>query len=255
MECYIANCKINLGLHIVRKRPDGYHDIETLFYPTDYFTDSLTIEPCEKAFEFECHSEWDTGPDDGNLCVKAYRLLQQDFGIDGIRILLEKHIPIGAGLGGGSSDAATTLIALTHHFNLPISQKELVQYAAQLGSDVPFFILNTPAYATGRGEVLQQTPLDLSDYRIEIVKPDIHISTAEAYRGVTPREPELSVLDILLKPKSQWKDHLHNDFEDSLFPKYPELGAIKQAFYDRGAVYASMTGSGSAIYGIFKVHP
>ncbi|MCR4964213.1 MAG: 4-(cytidine 5'-diphospho)-2-C-methyl-D-erythritol kinase [Bacteroidales bacterium] len=251
-KTYIANCKINLGLHIVRKRPDGYHDLETVFYPTDFFTDKLTIESCNSDFDFECHSEWDTGPDDKNLCVKAFRLLAQDFGICGVRITLDKHIPIGAGLGGGSADAAYTLIGLCEHFGLNIAPQQLQQYALQLGSDVPFFLSNTPSYATGRGDVLEKIPLDLSNYQIEIIKPDIFVSTAEAYSGVTPKVPQHSILEILQQPVKSWRDSLHNDFEESVFAKHPVLAELKQSYYDRGALYAAMSGSGSAVFGIFE---
>ena len=251
-KTYIANCKINLGLHVVRKRPDGYHDLETVFYPTDFFTDELSIESCDSEFEFECHSSWDTGPDEDNLCAKAFRLLQRDFGIHGVKITLEKHIPIGAGLGGGSSDAACTLKALCQHFALPVTPEQLHQYALQLGSDVPFFLLNIPAYATGRGDIMEPIPVDLSHYRLEIVKPDISVSTAEAYRGVVPRVPQQSIPEVLRQPVSSWKENLRNDFEATVFKVHPELAIIKQDLYDRGAAYASMSGSGSAIFGLFE---
>lgn len=247
-----VNCKINLGLNIVRKRPDGYHDLETVFYPTDFYTDSLTLEKTDREFEFVCVSAQDVGSDDENLCVKAFRLLQRDFGIKGVRLRLDKHIPTGAGLGGGSADAAFTLKMLNQHFSLNLSEKELLGYAAQLGSDVPFFILNRPAYATGRGEILTPIVLDLSDYEIRIVKPDISVSTREAYAGVTPKEPALRVCDIIHTPVTQWRDLLHNNFEDSIFVKHPELEEIKRSFYENGATYASMTGSGTAVYGLFR---
>lgn len=247
-----VNCKINLGLNIVRKRPDGYHDLETVFYPTDYYTDRLTLEKSDRDFEFICESVQDIGPDDKNLCVKAFRLLQRDFGIRGARLRLEKHIPTGAGLGGGSADAAFTLKMLADYFNLPLDNAALLSYAAQLGSDVPFFILNTPAYATGRGEILQPIPLDLSDYEIRIEKPDVSVSTREAYAGVTPKLPAVHVCDIIRTPVTQWRDLLHNDFEDSIFEQHPELAEIKRSFYENGATYVSMSGSGTAVYGLFR---
>lgn len=254
-KTYIANCKINLGLHVVRKRPDGYHDLETVFYPTDFFTDKLSFETIDSEYEFECRSSWDTGPDQENLCTKAFRLLQRDFGISGVRITLEKHIPIGAGLGGGSSDAACTLKALCQHFALPVTPEQLHQYALQLGSDVPFFLLNAPAYATGRGEILESIPIELSNYRLEMVKPDISVSTTEAYRGVVPMVPQHSIPEILHQPVRTWKESLRNDFEATVFKAHPELALIKQDYYDRGAVYASMSGSGSAIFGLFEAEP
>ena len=247
-----VNCKINLGLNIVRKRPDGYHDLETVFYPTDYYTDKLTLEDSDKDFEFVCESAQDVGPDDDNLCVKAFRLLQRDFGIHGVRLRLGKHIPTGAGLGGGSADAAFTLKMVADFFHLPLDNNALLPYAAQLGSDVPFFILNTPVYATGRGEIMHPIPLDLSDYDIRIVKPDISVSTREAYAGVTPKLPDVHVCDIIRTPVTQWRDLLHNDFEDSIFEQHPELAEIKRSFYENGATYASMSGSGTAVYGLFR---
>lgn len=247
-----VNCKINLGLQILRKREDGFHEIHTVFYPTDFFTDTLTIEQSEQEIEFVCESAQDLGPADDNLCVKAFRLLQADYGIKGVKITLEKHIPSGAGLGGGSADAAFTLQMLSEFFNLELSNGQLKAYAAQLGSDVPFFIDNKPMYATGRGELLEPIDLDLSDYNIYIVKPDFSVSTREAYAGVTPAIPETDVLDIIRQPVTEWVLALHNDFEDSLFVKYPDLAMLKSKLYAKGATYASMTGSGTAVFGLFK---
>lgn len=246
-----VNCKINLGLRIVRKREDGFHDLQTVFYPTDFFTDTLTIESSEREFEFVCQSAQDIGPSEDNLCVKAFRMLQRDFGIRNVKITLEKGIPSGAGLGGGSADAAFTLKMLTEGFRLPLSNEQLKQYAIQLGSDVPFFIDNVPMYATGRGEILEPLPLDLSLYNIYIIKPDFSVSTREAYAGVHPRVPEVAVIETIQQPITSWKDTLHNDFEETLFVKYPELARIKEQFYAQGAVYASMSGSGTAVFGVF----
>ncbi len=247
----LVNCKINLGLQIFRKRDDGFHEIHTVFYPTDFFTDNLTIEPSEEEIEFVCQSAQDIGPAEDNLCVKAFRMLQADFGIRDVKITLEKGIPSGAGLGGGSADAAFTLKMLADHFQLPVSRQQLMEYAGRLGSDVPFFINNTPMYATGRGEILEPIDLDLSDYNIYIVKPDFSVSTREAYAGVTPKVPVLDVADIIRRPISEWRDMLHNDFEESLFQKFPELDEIKNDLYKKGATYAAMTGSGTALFGIF----
>lgn len=246
-----VNCKINLGLQILRKREDGFHEIHTVFYPTDYFTDTLTMEPSEQELEFVCQSAQDIGPSEDNLCVKAFRLLQRDFGVKNVKITLEKGIPSGAGLGGGSADAAFTLKMLTEMFHLPLDNAALKQYAAQLGSDVPFFIENKPMYATGRGEVLEPIDLDLSNYNIYIVKPDVSVSTREAYAGVTPQIPEKDVLDIIRQPVREWVLELHNDFEDTVFPKHPQLTMLKSKFYARGAVYAAMSGSGTAVFGLF----
>ena len=252
MITYLVNCKINLGLHVVRKRPDGYHDLETVFVPTDFFTDTLSIEPYNGDYEFECLGHFDAGPDDDNLCVRAYRLLQERFGISGVRIVLEKGIPTGAGLGGGSADAAFTLKGLASHFQLDIPAPEMLGLASQLGSDVPFFILNTPAYATGRGEVLTPIKASLSDYEIRIVKPDVSVSTREAYAGIQPHESSIRLDDVICNmPVSEWRNCIHNDFEMPVFAKHPELAKIKQDFYEQGALYAAMSGSGSAMFGIF----
>ena len=247
-----VNCKINLGLNIIRKRPDGYHDLQTVFYPVNNFTDHIFLEDVPQDFEFVCRSAQDVGPDEANLCVKAFRLLQRDYGIQGVRLTLDKHIPTGAGLGGGSADAAFTLKLLAEHFKLPVDNRILKHYAAQLGSDVPFFIDNTPVYATGRGEIMTPVDLDLSLYNIYIVKPDISVSTREAYAGVRPHESDLNFADVVRDvPVHEWKNYLFNDFEDSVFRLYPQLEGIKQKFYGDGALYAAMSGSGSAVFGIF----
>lgn len=247
-----VNCKINLGLQILRKREDGFHEIHTVFYPTDFFTDTLTIEPSEQELEFVCQSAQDIGPSENNLCVKAFLLLQKDFGIQNVKITLEKGIPSGAGLGGGSADAAFTLKMLTEMFELPLDNAALKPYAAQLGSDVPFFIENRPMYATGRGEILEPVDLDLSDYNIHIVKPDISVSTKEAYAGVTPKIPETDVLEIIQRPVTEWVLDLQNDFEESIFAKHPQLTMLKSKFYAKGAIYAAMSGSGTAVFGLFR---
>lgn len=246
-----VNCKINLGLNIIRKRPDGYHDLETVFFPTDFYTDRLIFEPGGKELVFECRSPWDTGADSDNLCVRAFRLLQRDYGIRGGQLVLVKGIPIGAGLGGGSADAAFTLKMLTEAFSLPLDNARLKQYAAQLGSDVPFFIDNVPMYATGRGEILTPIALDLSGYRLEIVKPDISVSTREAYAGITPRVPDLNVRDIVRLPVEEWTGKLRNDFEESIFQRHPALAELKTEMYRKGAAYAAMSGSGTAVFGLF----
>ena len=246
-----VNAKINIGLQIVRKRPDGYHDLQTVFYPTDFFTDYLRISPSDKEIVFSMESREDLGDADNNLCVKAFRLLQKDFGISHVEIFLRKGIPSGAGLGGGSADAAFTLKLLRDIFQLPITEEKMIEYALQLGSDVPFFLYNKPMYATGRGEVMTPIDLDLSPYRLKIVKPDIHISTKEAYAGVTPHESEVFLPQVLQKDVRTWKEVVVNDFESSLFVKIPELKSVKEELYREGALYASMSGSGSAFFGVF----
>jgi 4-diphosphocytidyl-2-C-methyl-D-erythritol kinase len=246
-----VNAKINIGLQIVRKRPDGYHDLQTVFYPTDFFTDFLRITPSDEEVVFRMESSEDLGSNENNLCVKAFRLLQRDFGISNVEIFLKKGIPSGAGLGGGSADAAFTLKMLQNIFHLPVNEGKMIDYALQLGSDVPFFLLNKPVYATGRGEVMTPIDLDLSNYRLKIVKPDIHISTKEAYAGVTPCESDIFLPEILKSDPESWKKLVVNDFEESLFRKIPELKTVKDSLYQEGALYASMSGSGSAFFGVF----
>ena len=246
-----VNAKINIGLQIVRKRNDGYHDLQTVFYPTDFFTDTLRISPANAEILFKMESKENLGNPCDNLCIKAFRLLQNDFGISNVEIFLTKGIPSGAGLGGGSADAAFTLKMLCDIFQLPVSKEKMVEYALQLGSDVPFFLTNKPVYATGRGEAITPIGLDLSQYRLKIVKPDIHISTKEAYAGVTPHETEVYLPDVLQHDVAQWKGVVVNDFEESLFVKIPELQQIKEDLYQEGALYVSMSGSGSAFFGIF----
>ena len=196
-------------------------------------------------------SKEDLGDSANNLCVKAFRLLQYDYGISNVEIFLHKGIPSGAGLGGGSADAAFTLKMLVDIFQLPVSKEKMVEYALLLGSDVPFFLYNKPMYATSRGEVLSPIDLDLSPYQLKIVKPDIHISTKEAYAGVTPHESEVFLPEVLQQDVRMWKGAVVNDFEPSLFLKFPELKTVKEELYRDGALYASMSGSGSAFFGIF----
>ncbi len=246
-----VNAKINIGLQVVRKRPDGYHDLQTVFYPTDYFTDTLCISPASEEVRFRLESQEDLGDSDNNLCIKAFRLLQRDFGIFGVEIFLRKGIPTGAGLGGGSADAAFTLKMLAKVFQLPVTEALMLDYALQLGSDVPFFLYNRPMYATGRGEVMTPVELDLSRYRLKIVKPDIHVSTKEAYSGITPKESKVFIPNVLQQDVETWKGLVTNDFEVSVFEKHPELREIKESFYREGARYAAMSGSGSAVFGIF----
>ena len=246
-----VNAKINIGLQIVRKRPDGYHDLQTVFYPTDFFTDTLRITPSSEELLFRVESREDLGNPDNNLCVKAFRLLQHDFGISGVEISLCKGIPTGAGLGGGSADAAFTLKMLADAFQLPVTEAKMQEYALQLGSDVPFFLHNRPMYATGRGEVLTPVDVDLSSYRLKIVKPDIHVSTKEAYAGILPKTPNVFLPNVLQQNIETWEGLVANDFETSVFLKYPELREIKASLYREGALYASMSGSGSAVFGVF----
>ena len=245
------HAKINIGLQIVRKREDGYHDLQTVFYPTGFYHDVMSLTPCSSEFEFELESEEDLGPSENNLCVKAFRMLQQDYGIEGVHLSLDKGIPTGAGLGGGSADAAFTLSLLVNAFQLPVTEEQMLHYALQLGSDVPFFLYNKPMYATGRGEIMTPIDLDLSSYQLKIVKPDIHVSTKEAYAGITPKETDVFLPTVLQQDVRTWDGLVVNDFEESVFENHPELREIKESFYRDGALYAAMSGSGSAIFGLF----
>ena len=248
------NCKINLGLHIVGKRPDGYHNLETLFVPVLDLCDTLTIESTSSPTTSMQQDGivLDNAPDD-NLCMKAYRILQHDFNLPPVHIQLTKHIPFGAGLGGGSSAAAFTLKMLNEQFCLNLSTPKLKDYAVQLGADCAFFIDNRPAYATGIGDQLEPITLDLSPYRIAIeIPPDEHISTREAYAGLRLQggsRPDLR--QAVRQPIAQWRDTIVNDFEASVFPAHPAVARLKAQMYHRGALYASMTGSGAAVFGLF----
>lgn len=245
------NSKINLGLNVVGKRNDGYHDIETVFFPVP-LKDALEVIEKEK-FEFSTSGSSIEGESEKNLCIKAYHLLKKDLpNLPPVQMHLHKAIPMGAGLGGGSADGAFTLKLLNKKFELNLSEKYLINYSLQLGSDCPFFILNKPCFATGRGEKLEQIELDLSEYKTVIVHPAIHISTAWAFSILKPSRPVKSIKQIIQQSITTWKDELINDFEKPVFAKYPEIDEIRDALYDAGAIYASMSGSGSAVFGIFK---
>lgn len=246
------NCKINLGLRILRKRSDGYHDLESVFYPLPFY-DALELVPsAEPALSFSCSGQAIPGNAGDNLCVKAYELLKKDFPrIRGIQLHLHKAIPSGAGLGGGSADGAFTLQLLNTYSDLQIPQQALLRYASLLGSDCPFFILNTPCLATGRGEELSAIDMYLHAYNIVLVNPGISISTREAFAGISPAVPEKPVSQVIRQPLETWKAELVNDFETTVFDRYPAIRSIKEALYDQGAIYASLTGTGSTVYGIF----
>lgn len=247
------HCKINLGLNVVRKREDGYHDIATCFFPV-LWTDILEVIPSEK-LEFKSSGDSIPGDPQSNLCLKAYTLLKDDFDIPPVKIHLHKIIPIGAGLGGGSSDGAFVLRMINDMFRLNLSVEQLAKYASALGSDCAFFVQDRPMIGTGRGDELTPARVDISGAYIVIVKPEIHVSTAEAYSGVKPTTPSEMVQNILAQPLSRWKKDLVNDFEASVFLRYPQIGSIKKQLYDLGAEYASMSGSGSSVFGIFKDDP
>ena len=251
------NAKINVGLNILSRRPDKYHDISTVFYPVGW-SDALEVIPVEDDRK-ECRLHLSGLPVDGdvqdNLVVKAYRMLMQDYTLPSVEVYLHKAIPFGAGLGGGSADASCMLRLLRDLFSLPLSDDGLAVYAARLGADCPFFIYNRPMLAEGIGERLSPIDISLRGYFLVLVKPEISVSTAEAYSLVTPAVPSLSLPDILSQPVGEWKELLVNDFEKSVFEHYPVLSRLKQQLYDKGAVYVSMSGSGSTMYGLFEVLP
>jgi 4-diphosphocytidyl-2-C-methyl-D-erythritol kinase len=244
------NCKINLGLHITGKRPDGFHNLETVFYPLPV---NDALEAISHAtLQFRSSGIPIPGDAADNLCLRAFQLLQRDFPqLQPVSIHLHKNIPIGAGLGGGSADAAFMLLLLNEKFRLGLDQAALVSYAAQLGSDCPFFIVNKPCYATGRGEIMTPLPLDLSGYSFMLVHPGIHVNTGWAFKQLTPKAPAHVLEEVIQLPVEEWREMIINDFEAPVFAAHPVLAAIKQQLYDAGAVYAAMSGSGSAVVGIF----
>ncbi|HVZ97172.1 MAG TPA: 4-(cytidine 5'-diphospho)-2-C-methyl-D-erythritol kinase [Chitinophagaceae bacterium] len=245
------NCKINLGLHVLRKREDGYHDLETCFLPVK-LQDAAEIVPSQDVTHFTATGTF-SGNDADNLCLKAYHLLKADFPqITAISMHLHKVIPAGAGLGGGSADAACTLQLLNKIFELKISLEQLSVYALQLGSDCPFFLINKTSVATGRGEILKEINVPLKDYRIALVNPGIHISTGIAFKNIRPAIPGKAIRQIINQPIETWRDELKNDFEKFVFERYPLVKKIKEDLYHDGALYASMSGSGSTVYGIFE---
>ena len=275
MICY-PNVKINLGLHVLRRRPDGFHDLETLFVPYPEISDCLeliraddysrtlaglkerygalaqAISPDGKLMITIARKEgvdWEPLKD---LTAKAYMLLAADYDLPPMKIFLEKRSPVGAGLGGGSADAAFALRAMAELCGLALDDAALAAYAARLGSDCAFFVYNRPMFGSGRGEVLEPFSVDLSSYKLEVVVPEgIAVSTAEAYRGIVPRVPEKALREVLRQPVSTWKEALKNDFEQTVFAAHPALAKVKASLYERGALYAAMSGSGSACFGIF----
>jgi 4-diphosphocytidyl-2-C-methyl-D-erythritol kinase len=251
MICF-PNAKINLGLHIVAKRPDGYHDIETVFYPVN-LCDALEIVPAKEGkTSFVQTGILIDGEPDNNLVIKAFNLLKKEFDLPEINIYLRKHIPFGAGLGGGSADAAFMLKLLNDFAGLHLSVEQLEEQAALIGADCPFFIQNKPVFASGTGNVFTPIRLSLQGYYLVLIKPDISVSTREAYSLVKPKQPDFPLTKIIQSPVNEWKEKLVNDFEDSVFAHYPGIATIKRKLYEKGAIYASMSGSGSSVYGIFE---
>ncbi len=273
------NVKINLGLNVLRKREDGFHDLETLFYPYMGISDRLEIivgddysETSAELFAKYSSEQIAQGiSEDGKLMItlaraegvdwdplkdltaKAYFILAEDFNLPSVKIFLEKLSPVGAGLGGGSSDAAFALKMLNELCSLGLSEEQLASYAARLGSDCAFFVYNRPMIGEGRGEVLTEFDIDLSDFELQVLTPEgIAVSTADAYRGIRPRIPEISLREALSRPVDEWDGLLSNDFEETVFTKYPALAAIKKSLYDSGATYACMSGSGSALFALYR---
>lgn len=248
------NAKINLGLSVTEKRKDGYHNLETVFYPIT-LTDALEIQTGRDAREKVTLYQYGfkaTDDLEDNLVVKAYRLLDNDFNLPSVSIYLYKRIPFGAGLGGGSSDAAFMLKLLNDQCALGLSEEELEQYASQLGADCAFFIKNKSTFAEGIGNIFSPIDLSLKDYQIIIIKPDIFVSTRDAFSNIRPCRPERSLREVVAKPVGEWRQLLANDFEKSIFPKYPLIEEIKHTLYEKGAIYAAMSGSGSSVFGLFE---
>ena len=248
------NAKINLGLNIVEKRPDGYHNLETVFYPVP-IEDALEVNILnESTQKFRLHQAGleIAGEAENNLVVKAYKLLDKRFNLPPVDIHLFKHIPSGAGLGGGSSDATYMLKLLNEKFNLELSDENLEEYAAKLGADCAFFIRNTPTYAEGIGNIFSPISLSLKGYQIVLVKQDIFVSTRDAFAQIKPHRQEIPLKEVIKQPIEEWKERMVNDFEESVFPQFPAIKEIKEKLYEAGAIYAAMTGSGSSVFGLFK---
>ena len=255
MLCF-PNSKINIGLNVIEKRPDGFHNIETIFYPIS-LCDALEINATDTkcAYQFNSSGIPIHISNDDNIVVKAFNLLMKDFNIPSTAIHLHKNIPFGAGLGGGSADAAFMIKMLNENYQLGLQESEMENYALKLGSDCPFFIRNKPVYAEGKGEIFTQIDLNLDGYYIILIKPDISISTPEAYAGITPERKKNSLKKLISSPISTWKNTITNDFENNVFRNHPLLAEIKKELYQEGAIFASMSGSGSSMFGIFESKP
>lgn len=252
--------KINLGLNVVSKRDDGYHNLETVFYPVP-IKDALEVFPMEDGFPSDVRCDLKVtnlfidGDEQKNLVVKAYNMIAQDYELPRVHVHLYKHIPTQAGMGGGSSNCAYMIRLLNEMFSLGMSDEKMIGYAARLGADCAFFIKAQPAYAEGIGEKLKPISIDLSGYKMLVVRPNIPVSTKEAFSLITPQVPKKNCLDIVRQPIETWKDELVNDFERSVFAIHPEIGRLKEMMYEQGAVYAAMSGSGSSVFGLFSDTP
>lgn len=247
-----ANCKINLGLDILRRREDGFHDLETVMFPVAGLRDEVEVVRTDRpGAEFLAEGIAVDCPAEQNICLKAYRLMNDRYGVAGVRIRLVKRVPFGAGLGGGSSDGTAVLLALDELFGLRLPEAELIDCAAALGSDTAFFVRNTPQFCTGRGEVMTPFGVDLGGLTLVIVKPDEGVSTREAYAGVRPRIPEVPLRERLRRPVTEWQGVVTNDFEPHIFAAHPAIREARVRLLAAGALYASMSGSGSAVFGLF----
>lgn len=252
-----SNCKINLGLNVVRKRSDGYHDIETVFYPV-FWNDALEAveNPDSQQFNLNISGLSVEGPIKDNIIYKAHQLIAELYSLPPVKVHLHKNLPMGAGIGGGSANAASYINLIDAKFNLKMPLTEKLEIASKLGSDCSFFIENKPVFATEKGNVFENVNVDLSEYYILLVYPNIHSNTKLAYNGINPTIPNISIKKIIeTEPISNWRDLLVNDFEKSVFKVYPQISDIKNKMYTNGAVYASMSGSGSTVFGLFKEKP
>jgi len=247
------NAKINIGLNITERRPDGYHNLETIFYPVKINDALEVIESNELSFQSSGLEI--PGRMEDNLCIRGYHLLKSDFDLPPVAIYLHKHIPIGAGLGGGSADAAFFITLVNKKFELGLSVEQMQNYARQLGADCAFFIENKPVFAFERGDEFEPVKLDLSNYTIVVVMPPVQISTAEAFRGVKPTAVKESLMELIYLPVKDWRRYIKNDFEESIFKNNAGIRGIKASLYEVGALYASMSGSGASVFGIFEKKP
>jgi len=247
------NAKINIGLNVTERRADGYHNLETIFYPVK-INDVLEIIPADE-LSFESSGLEIPGRLEDNLCIKAYHLMKKDHDLPPVKIHLHKNIPIGAGLGGGSSDAAFFIKLVDQQFNLKLSIDQMQGYARKLGADCAFFIESKPVFAFELGDEFETIRLDLSKYKIVLVMPPAHVSTAEAYRGVKPAPVKTTLYELIDLPIAQWKKHIKNDFEESVFKNHIMIRGVKAALYEAGALFASMSGSGASVFGIFETLP
>jgi 4-diphosphocytidyl-2-C-methyl-D-erythritol kinase len=247
------NAKINIGLNITSRRTDGYHNLETVFYPIKIIDVLEIVESNELSFQSTGIPIPGTVED--NLCVKAYHLIRQDHQLPPVAIHLHKHIPIGAGLGGGSANAGFFIKLINQKFELNLSTEAMLNYARQLGADCAFFIENKPVYAFNKGDEFESVQLNLTKYYLALIMPPVHVSTGEAYRGVRPMKAGHSLKELIGQPVSDWKQYIKNDFEDSVFKNHPQIRGVKSALYEAGALYASMSGSGASVFGIFDHQP